>query len=809
MQDLVLRLEDLNAADPKHVGGKAATLGKLLQHGFPVPPGFVISVAALRALDEGGSTAHPDLQEATLTAYQQLPDDCVAVRSSSAHEDGKHTSFAGQLETLLAVRGDAPLLDAIHHCWQSWHSARNRDYRQQHGLADMDPAMAVLVQVFISAEVSGVIFTRDPLHPDRNDCIIEAAQGPGESVVRGSVSPDRFRIDRSTRAILERSQIANDEQGTVGTALDDEAIRNLVDLALRVEAEQGSPQDIEWALAGGKIYLLQSRPITTLAADRDRERATIIRVLEATADPAGTVWAQDYMMEALPDPTPMTWGILQRLLAADGGLGSLYRDLGYDPDPSLQNHGAYDLIAGRPMLNLTRSPRMQFRRPPYRYPLEVLKARSPKDTLQPVLMPMAEGLWAFPGMLWRLWRGSRRTRRIMAGFADTFRQQVIPRFVHQLAQVQSRPLSALSDDELLAFLHEQAEWCLVEFARESLKPTLFAEQSWSEIQAWLGERIPAAEMASIMPRLVMGVTPDPEADLTHGLEQFRLGHWDRARFLAQFGHRGHQEMELAQPRWRETPEVMDTLLSPCGHLPEKRPSQTTTLELGQSLGIAGKDLALFRQKVEQLQTWIALRETAKHYFLLGYAFLREILLEWDRRYDLHGQVFLLTPAELPQLKQDRPACMERAHQRRRQRQVQRTLYVPPVLFSDSLMALGDPPPGEQASAESVGVAISPGYAEGPALVLTEPILPRGQAPGFILICPSADPAWVPIFSQAQGIVFALGGILSHGAIVAREFGLPAVGGFPDILSTIRTGERIRVDGSTGRVTRLELGMKSS
>jgi pyruvate,water dikinase len=200
----------------------------------------------------------------------------------------------------------------------------------------------------------------------------------------------------------------------------------------------------------------------------------------------------------------------------------------------------------------------------------------------------------------------------------------------------------------------------------------------------------------------------------------------------------------------------------------------------------------------ELVEYLGLRETAKHHLMRGYALIRRALVELDRRYGLGGGIFFLTLEELPRLLADEDLSGVIAGRRRR-RAVALSLEAPPVLFSDDLEALGRPSPAAAGADALRGVPLSAGVAEAPALVLERP--PEGELPAgpYVLVCPSTDPAWVPLFVEARGLVMETGGVLSHGAIVAREFGLPAVAGLPGVQRRLRTGQRLRVDGAAGTV----------
>jgi pyruvate,water dikinase len=258
-------------------------------------------------------------------------------------------------------------------------------------------------------------------------------------------------------------------------------------------------------------------------------------------------------------------------------------------------------------------------------------------------------------------------------------------------------------------------------------------------------------------------------------------------------------MELSSPRWSEKPESLAQLSGAIGH---HQPPQTADV-LARVAAEAKWNRMLAKSMaghVERLQTYVGLRETGKHHLMRGYAIIRRILVELDRRFGLDGDIFFLTADELPALVNG-DDLKPLAANRRRNRAIELTLEVPSVLFGDDLEAIGRPLPPPSGAEELSGIPLSPGIAEGPALVLTRPDAAPAE-PGYILVCPSTDPAWVPLFVNARGLVMESGGTLSHGAIVAREFGLPAVAGLPDVQRRIATGQRLRVDGGRGTVSLL-------
>jgi pyruvate,water dikinase len=809
-------------------GGKGAALAALFQAGLPVPEGFIVTTAVYRWLARAGVRSDPRFTTELAQAYEQLGGGRVAVRSSATGEDAAETSFAGQQETVLGVQGIEAVLEAIQRCWQSLEGERAVVYRAQQGIADGTQAMAVVVQRLVEAEVAGVLFTRHPFDRTGQTMLVEASWGLGETVVAGRVQPDRFVLERDSGQVRERQlglktlrRTANGEEHVPPEwqqryCLSDEVLQQLAALGRQVEAYYQAPRDVEWAWSAGRLYLLQARPITTVdAATREQWRQEEIARLRQLAGEAGTVWVRYNLSEILPQPTPMTWSVVSRLLAADGGMGAMTRRLGAEPDPALGSLSAFDLVAGRPMLNLARLPRMQGARPPFDYPLEEYR-RHPERALepQPRLNPWAGqrrwlGWLRLPVLIWQLWRQKAAVTRQMAAFPQRM-PELARHFAAQCRQAWEHDWSAEPSERLWSELQQWIERTLVDFAADSLQATVFADTLWSELTQLLAPRLGGGAAArAAVGQLALGAQPPAEADLVEAVARVQAGQLSRHDFLQQFGHRGPQEMELAQPRWREQPALLDRLLS-----------DANTSERGGQQRLAGVAAVPIREHpiwtqarlrgplrdrchhlAEQLRLFLGWREAGKHYLMMGYAVIRRLLLELDRRCGLHGGIFFLTLADIPRVlagEDLRPQIV----QARRRRQALLSLQVPAVLFSDALESLGEAVAAPAGGDSFEGVPLSAGVAEGRALVLTEPAAAPSGWSHYILVCPSTDPAWVPLFAQASGLIMETGGILSHGAIVAREFGLPAVAGLPHITRHIRTGERLRIDGGTGRVVRL-------
>jgi pyruvate,water dikinase len=273
-------LNEVSSKDLAEVGGKGASLGEMLGAGIPVPPGFVVTTEAYREFCVGMcNNIPPDFGEMLLGAFDSLGAERVAVRSSAIAEDSPSASWAGQLETCLNIKRET-LLNSILHCWHSVKSERALNYAAKQNIREDQLAVAVVVQAMVDSQTAGVIFTVNPVSLDKNEMMIESVYGLGEMLVQGTVTPNNFVVDKMTLEIRssftppQDKRLFYDGSDTVEAVvppeeskrpnLSKEQLAELSQLANKIEEHYGIPQDIEWALAGDKLYILQSRPITTL-----------------------------------------------------------------------------------------------------------------------------------------------------------------------------------------------------------------------------------------------------------------------------------------------------------------------------------------------------------------------------------------------------------------------------------------------------------------------------------------------------------------------------------------------------------------
>ena len=819
------------------VGGKGLNLGKLTKAGFSVPPGFCLTTVAYReALNVGGAPGPgcvqlaevPGLLEsAILEAYQQLGRGRVAVRSSATAEDLPEASFAGQQDTFLNVSEPSELLEKIRACWASLWSERAIAYRYDHGIDDATLAMAVVVQTMIDAEVSGVMFTVNPTRPD--ELAIESNWGLGESVVSGEVTPDLFIVSRETGEVI-RETIATKRQligreGVQDVAVDrrdipslpPDKVLELAQIGREVEQFYGAPQDIEWAFADGQFYLLQARPITTISdlAQLEELRQAEIQTLSEKADEGGTVWSRFNLSEVLPAPLPMTWALIRDFMSGTGGFGGTYRDLGFMPSPSVDTDGVLELICGRIYFNLSREAELYFHGFPLEHNFDELKSDIQKATYpqaKPNIKRSTTSFWfKFPYYVVKMVAADMKLRGVRKNFDKTLTEEIFPEFERYVQAEREIALENMPDEEVFAKFDEWHHKTLTQFAKDALKATVFAGFSYQQLAEKLQKCFDETEAGNYARALITGLEGDLTVETNLQLWAVAQGELSLEDFLAQYGHRAVGEFELAQPRWREDSAYVEQIIESFRANPDAAPAKhleaqkANRLEMEQRLAAAfetNKKLAALRKQIESeinfTQRYMPFRETAKYYLMLGYELIRTALLEIDRRYQLDGGIFYLTPDELNPLAAGEdfgPVIAARKVKRSHLLRIE----LPDVIFSDSLDQIGETPEIEAVD-ELSGLGVSIGVATGSARVLHEPTDAQISDKNYVLVCPSTDPGWTPLFLHAAALVMERGGMLSHGAVVAREYGIPAVVNIPAATRRIQNGQLLRVDGNQGVVS---------
>ena len=803
----------------------------------------------------------PELVAEIRTAHEKLQTDTVAVRSSATAEDLADASFAGQQDTFLNVQSDE-LLDALKACWASLWSERAIAYREAQGIVNDGLAMAVIIQEMCEADVSGVLFSVSPFN--QSVSVIESNWGLGESVVSGAITPDSFQVSRETGAVLEKTIATKREMVTDGgvsdvpdakqdvPSLTDAQLKELTALGLGVESHYEQPMDIEWALADGEFVLLQARYITTPVSGRDavalgksaetpklrpssknplrkfpmvsesesveKLRQGEIQRLEGCVDPYGTVWCHHNIAEVLPVPLPMTWSIISKFMSGTGGLGEAYRSLGFYPSKRVDNEGILDLICGRIYVNLNREAELHFAGFPFAHDFNALKEH-PQQAMYAQAVPditrSRASFWLkLPLHVVRMSKAEMRLRRCRSDFDQVLTAEIFPAFQSAVETERDISYADLSDAELV---EKFQRWCvktLDNFAPKALTATLLAGFSLQRLAAALQKCTDEAAAKSIVNRLISGLSGNLTVETNEKLQEIAAGDLALNDFLKDYGHRGVDEFELAAPRWREDTTYLeqivsgfqrDAVTSPAelgGETPPLRPSLSKRESAERELSELMKDKGRLRKQIESeldfTRRYMPFRETAKFYLMLGYEQMRRVLLELDCRYGLDGGIFYLVPDELQHLI-DGKAFGDVIARRKMERDLMLQIEMPDVIFSDALDQIGAPLATEAAETYR-GVGVSAGIASGKARVLLKPSEARLSDRDYILVCPSTDPAWTPLFLHAAGLVMERGGILSHGAVVAREYGVPAVANIPNATRYITDGQMLQIDGNTGTVS---------
>ena len=787
----------IDCRDVTAVGGKALNLGRLLRAGFPVPNGFVITAAAFRAA-QGDTSIKAQILAKVSAAWQAMGSLPVAVRSSATAEDGAETSWAGQCETYLDRRDADSVIAAVNLAWNSLSSERVAAYISRMGIASSQIAMAVVVQCLIPADVAGVLFTTDPVGSE-DHVIIEAAPGLGEAVVSGHVQPDYLHVDPVTGATL--SLRCGDTNRSVA-CIDAKGVEKLWQTGLAIAAHYGEPQDIEWAIASGQLWVLQSRPITTIASRAQREellkktRAQLTQRLETGA----SGWVRHDLSETAPHPTPVSAGVLQRFMSGHGGYGGLYRIMGLTPSSALDNTSVITMIAGRIYLDLQRAPWLFGRNCPFSYDLDLLR-KNPGAAQQPPTVANASG--------WAVYTASKRMQVIVErqfADADEIARQLIstdkPRFLAWCNSEAERDLTKFNAVALDQLFYARERTVLSEFAPLALRPGFIAAIALDRLRSLLVDYLPALDVDATL--ALAGI--DAEGDVTvrssWDLHAVANGKFTVEKWLSLYGHRASGEFDLAEPRWHEQPAAIATLCKPLVGLPDPRENHRHRHREAQvtlSAIIASLPLGVRPQANHLLQvtgTHLRAREEAKHVLMRGYASMRAVLLAMGKLFKIDNGIFLLNDEERACLVRTGIAPLALIAQRQRERRAEAALYLPAVIDAQAVVTLGTVTP--TAGSGSV-IPLSPGQARGRVVIRHAPVADDDIGTGYVLVCPSTDPSWTPLLLGAVALVVERGGVLSHGAVIARELGVPAVV-LPDATQRLQAGTEITVAGLHGSIS---------
>src|SRR6266545_4593158 len=804
--DLVIPLDEVGSADASRVGRKAATLGALKRAGFPVPDGLVVTTEALArtlaaaALDAAAGpeqvAAVPlpgEVAAAVAAAAQRMGGGPLAVRSSAVDEDLPGASYAGQYESVLGVpAGD--LASAVRRCWASAFTHHVAAYRRSRGVGS-DVGMAVLVQPMVAAEAAGVAFSADPVTGDRDTAVVSAVRGLGDRLVAGSASPDEWVV----RGVAATCRAAPEG------AIDAEVAAAVAALARRVEARLGAPQDIEWALAGGELVLLQARPITALPVQAAEPVPVPLEV------PPG-FWERE--ASHAPKPwTPMTLSALGH--ARNRAMRRAFAEFG-----PLAETLEFAQIGGWEYTRLV--------------PLGGKDRPAPPARLMPLLIRLV------PRLRRRIADAVAAVRSDKAGrFVEQWYRQWQPDLAARSALLRDTDLGALDDEELdadttraLALLHDGID---IHFLLHAALMPILAELAFAcrELLGWADE-----EACELLVGLSTTST-DPARRLAAIDPDFAEAF---AAYQREFACRALR-YEIADPSIAETPELTLRLLADQltrGHDPAAGAAvlahRRTTAAGRARPALTGRppaDRERFDRALARAERAYPVREDNEFFTVsVPLALLRYRVLEIGRRLAARGQLdrrddaFFLTVEEARATLRDGQAQRALVTRRRGERAFVEQHPGPATYGKDP----GPPPPLDALPAEARftmtallwyidrifeaapsshaqqagtqvlgGIAASPGRHTGPVRVVMDEFDFGKLRPGDVLVCPVTSPVWSVLFPSVGALVTDTGGLLSHPAIIAREYGVPAVVATGNATALLRDDQVITVDGTAGQV----------
>jgi phosphohistidine swiveling domain-containing protein len=737
VDEYIVWLSDAGAAVSALAGVKGARLAAMAKAGFPVPVGFCVTTRS-------HEQAPPILEEAIRAAYRRLGGGAVAVRSSATAEDLATASFAGQQDTFLNVRGEEALIDAVRRCRESLWTERAAAYRRERSPDQTRPRMAVLVQVMIATDVAGVAFSMDPLTGEQA-VVIECAAGLGEGVVSGSQEVERYSASRPG-------------------LLDEDQARRLTDTVRALETLFGGPQDVEWGYSGGKLYVFQSRPITAAATGFFTE----------ALPNDDRLWTSGFLNERFPLPvSPLGWTLIRELLEPLAFRDPL-RFIGYRwpaEAPVTKLHG------GRPFVNFRVFQILYKPIPDCLLPEDASRYFPAGDTTLRRQAPYPRGRFdprLIVAVLWNFLHDP-------ANWSPFHNYRVWEKFTAR-------------HDQAMAALHAGADnpadaWTLMEQA-QALNVRLLAIHRWSlthadlfysllrrMLAAWVGD-------ASVSAGLVTGL-PNKSVELNHAMAQARTeADWDA--FFERYGHRSFS-LDIFRPTLGETRDEVRALAA---GMDEDRQGGLSHGETG--LGAWRGRLLNF--VLLYARRYMRLREDQRFYWQKTLALQRRLALSMGRRLLPGGDIFFATMDELRAAAAGTPLPAGEIERRREEFLRIETDY-PLFLRGREPLADARAPEGDVLR----GRPVSPGIARGPVRILLLPADLGRLRPGDILVTRGADPGWTVVFGRIAGMVLEVGGQLSHGAVVAREYGIPAVAGIQDATRVLGDGQQIVLDGTSGLV----------
>jgi pyruvate,water dikinase len=753
----------------------------------------------------------------------------VAVRSSATTEDLPVASFAGQQDTYLNVQGQDALLEAVKGCWASLWTARAISYRMHQ---DIDPdtlSLAVLVQQLVPADSAGILFTANPVDGERDQMVINATWGLGEAIVGGQVTPDTVIVDKADRQILSRETATKTimtirtDSGTAEQpvpqaqqaqpAIDDATAIELAHYGAQIEAHYGLPVDIEWAIAGGRIAILQARPITNLPP-------APLRDVRWEPPRPGTIWMRRQVVEHMPEPLSPLFDELYLQQGLDRSMDEMAVFLS---DLSGIEINVWDFV-DPPFAATINGYAYSIADFNFSWQLVPIALRMYTSVLPKMIRHLVprwrnESLPAYRALADR-WKSVDLASASNEDLLRGVRELALADAVYWFAAAIPLGLARVADAALDRFVKSALSGHGAAYLRGFPSKAMDAQAELKDIASAINESDELREL----------VLDTPAPRLLHVLAGHPGGIDVLARLQYYQDEYGHQiyNLDFAVPTLADDPlPVVLGLKAAVAHPERDARARQAAMAQERDALVAHTERSLnpvqrpiFRLLLGWAQRFAPMREEALFYVGAAWPALRRLALELGRRLTESGSldspddVFYLRTAELAAASAaraegaSRPDLADLARERRELREARKWLDPPVVVppggrlkFGPIDMSMFEPKPRAVSTGPTLeGFAVSPGQVTAPASVIHSPQDFDKMTTDSVLVCPTTTPAWTPLFAQAKGLVTDIGGALAHGSIVAREYGIPAVMGTGEATQRIESGELIRVDGNRGTVT---------
>ncbi|NQT00514.1 MAG: hypothetical protein HQ580_00680 [Planctomycetes bacterium] len=771
----------------------------------------------------------------------------VAVRSSGTAEDLPDHSFAGQYDTYLGIASLKDCFEAIKKCWASLWTRRAYEYREKNGFDHLKINMAVIVQSLIAADTSGVIFTADPVTGRRGSIVIEACFGLGEALVSGKVTPDRFVVNKSNlkllsqtisekkiECVLEPNGLIKEktipmERSTV-CCLDNKQVKRLAKFARKIESEFGQPQDIEWAICRNKIYFLQSRPITALPPEKTWEQRQI--------------WCCNPAKEVIPDVvTPATLSLIEAFV--DSFMNPLFHTLCMD----CREHPVYGMVAGRIYFNANIWGTV-FRDLPGTKDLDLMEGTGDHKGLQQVAERLRNAEEEdLPDLKFsRLKFFLKLPLLILGALRNTPEKgrRILEKVDADYEKWSRLDAESMSTEEIVMYCQEimtdineilgNAPYLISVIIAIPILDLVCTKwfpdgnKIGGKLLAGVGGMVDATAGLDIwrlaatanskveIRDLILSnndwCTIENELSQTDSGKEF-LSEWNG--FMLLHGHHCRGELELYNKRWSETPDyILQFIRSHITQIDKIDPVQKfdeaakkrkrLEKQCREQLKNPFKRI-IFNLLLTRVQNGSVFRENIKSEVIKLFAAMRKLLNELGKRLSDEGilkkddDIFFLKIEEIAPVVHGKVKFdVSQTIAARRDEYEKNSSVTPPAV----VLGRFDPdhyiPDSIDKNAEILnGIGVSPGKATGKARVILRADTEEQLLAGEILVAPFTDPGWTPYFVPAAAIVMDEGGVISHGSIVAREYGIPAVVNVGSSTKIIKTGQTIQVDGNSGLV----------